>query len=105
MSLSGLLTIIADDPQLRSALEAAGGEAGHPVSPGAAGADLIGPPALHVPVPGLYLSVEVSAASTPFLIPRPPATSTTPLTSVVAVWKARAWCSEPVRLHVPADGL
>jgi len=46
MSLSGLLTVIADDPQLRSALEAAGGEAGHPVPPGAAGADLIGPPAL-----------------------------------------------------------
>ena len=46
MSLSGLLTVIADDPQLRTALEAAGGEAGPPASAGAAGADLIGPPAL-----------------------------------------------------------
>jgi transcription-repair coupling factor (superfamily II helicase) len=46
MSLSGLLTVIADDPQLRTALEAAGGETGHPASAGAAGADLIGPPAL-----------------------------------------------------------
>ena len=45
MSLSGLLTVIADDPQLRTALEAAGGETGHPASAGAAGADLIGPPA------------------------------------------------------------
>ena len=46
MSLSGLLTVIADAPQLRTALEAAGGETGHPASAGAAGADLIGPPAL-----------------------------------------------------------
>ena len=46
MSLSGLLRVIADDPQLRRALEVAGGETGHAGSPDAAGADLIGPPAL-----------------------------------------------------------
>ena len=39
MSLSGLLRVITDDPQLRRALE----EADLPVSPGA---DLIAPPAL-----------------------------------------------------------
>jgi transcription-repair coupling factor (superfamily II helicase) len=39
MSLAGLLEIIADDPQLRRALDEAG-------QPAAGGADLIGPPAL-----------------------------------------------------------
>jgi transcription-repair coupling factor (superfamily II helicase) len=60
MSLSGLLTVIADDPQLRSALEVAGGETGHPVSPGAAGADLIGPSALR---PLLAAALTASAAA------------------------------------------
>ena len=46
MSLSGLLRVITDDPQLRRALEIAGGETGPGVSSGTAGADLIGPPAL-----------------------------------------------------------
>ena len=46
MSLSGLLRVITDDPQLRRALEIAGGETGPGVSPGTAGVDLIGPPAL-----------------------------------------------------------
>jgi transcription-repair coupling factor (superfamily II helicase) len=62
MSLSGLLTVIADDPQLRSALEAAGGETGHPVSPGAAGADLIGPSALR---PLLAAALTASATAGP----------------------------------------
>ncbi len=46
MSLSGLLRVITDDPQLRRALEIAGGETGPGLSPGTAGVDLIGPPAL-----------------------------------------------------------
>jgi transcription-repair coupling factor (superfamily II helicase) len=46
MSLSGLLSVIADDPQLRRALELAGGETSHPALSATAGADLIGPPAL-----------------------------------------------------------
>ncbi len=46
MSLSGLLTVIADDPQLRRALELAGGAPSHPALSATAGADLIGPPAL-----------------------------------------------------------
>ena len=62
MSLSGLLTVIADDPQLRSALEAASGETGHPVSPGAAGADLIGPPALR-PLLAAALTGSATAGS------------------------------------------
>ena len=57
MSLSGLLTVIADDPQLRAALEAAGGETGQP---GDTGADLIGPPALR---PLLAAALTASAAA------------------------------------------
>jgi transcription-repair coupling factor (superfamily II helicase) len=57
MSLSGLLTVIADDPQLRAALEAAGGETGQP---GDTGADLIGPPALR---PLLAAALTASATA------------------------------------------
>src|SRR6266700_4743093 len=46
MSLSGLLRVIADDPQLRRALELADGETSHPALSASAGADLVGPPAL-----------------------------------------------------------
>src|SRR6266700_2767361 len=46
MSLSGLLRVIADDPQLRRALELADGETSHPALSATAGADLVGPPAL-----------------------------------------------------------
>ncbi len=46
MSLSGLLTVIAADPQLRRALELAEGEAGHTAVSASGGADFIGPPAL-----------------------------------------------------------
>jgi transcription-repair coupling factor (superfamily II helicase) len=46
MSLSGLLTVIAADPQLRRALDLADGETSHPALSATAGADLIGPPAL-----------------------------------------------------------
>ena len=44
MSLSGLLRVITDDPQLRRALEIAGGETGPGVSPGTRRVDLIGRP-------------------------------------------------------------
>src|SRR6266542_618643 len=46
MSLSGLLAVIAADPQLRHALELADGETSHPALSATAGADFIGPPAL-----------------------------------------------------------
>src|SRR5712692_6823160 len=46
MSLSGLLRVIADDPQLRRALELADGETSHPALAATGGADLVGPPAL-----------------------------------------------------------
>jgi transcription-repair coupling factor (superfamily II helicase) len=59
MSLSGLLTVIADDPQLRAALEAAGAETGQP---GDTGADLIGPPALR-PLLAAALTASATADS------------------------------------------
>ena len=54
------------------------------------------PVVVHVPVFGSYSSVPVFAV-TKF----PPATSTWPLGSSVAVWKARGVLMRPVVVHVP----
>src|SRR6266700_2417147 len=62
MSLSGLLRVIADDPQLRRALELADGETSHPALAATAGADLVGPPALR---PVLAAALAVHGGSAP----------------------------------------
>ena len=57
------------------------------------------PVALHVPLAGSYSSALLRPLPLPSGVP--PATSTLPLGSNVAVWKKRAVLRLPVAVHVP----
>ncbi len=56
------------------------------------------PVAVQVPVWGLYSSAELRPMSE---VPAPPATSTLPLRSSVAVWSSRGVVMFPVAVQVP----
>src|SRR6516164_5457499 len=64
------------------------------------------PVGVHTPVAGLYSSALDRVGHEPFTqVPPPPATSTWPFCSSVAVWFCRAVVMLPVALQVPAAGL
>ncbi len=64
------------------------------------------PVGVQVPVAGLYSSALAKIGHEPSTqVPLPPATSTWPLGSSVAVWPKRAVVMLPVAVHVPAAGL
>src|SRR6516164_2855605 len=68
-------------------------------------APLMLPVGFHVPVAGLYSSALENAVQPKLMQPSPPATSTWPLFSSVAVKSSRAVVMLPVGLNVPVAGL
>jgi len=87
LSLSGLLAVITDDPQLRRALELADGDAGDLVpswAADAAGADLIGPAALR-PLLAAALTAAPAAVTAAPAAPAAPASPAAPGRFVLAV--------------------
>src|SRR5690348_11893638 len=64
------------------------------------------PVGVHAPVAGLYSSALAKMGHEPFTqVPSPPATSTWPSCSSVAVWPARTVVMLPVAAQVPVAGL
>jgi hypothetical protein len=63
------------------------------------------PVTVHVPLEGLYSSVDAVGANDPELPVRPPETSTFPVVNRVADACVTANGSDPVLVHSPVDGM